>query len=58
MPPHRAIGEIGRMEATSEPAPADDWLAGAMIEFGGEIEEQVDCPLEGLEFGDEAPALA
>jgi hypothetical protein len=46
------------MEATSETAPADDWLAGAMIEFGGEIEEQADCSLEGVEFGDDQPALA
>jgi len=41
----------------------DDWLAGAMIEFGGEIEERADVPLEGMVFdgsavdGDE-PALA
>jgi hypothetical protein len=42
------------MEATAESGAGDDWLAGAMIEFGGEITERVDVPLEGLEFGSEA----
>jgi|SoiMethySBSTD1v2_1073268.scaffolds.fasta_scaffold6187057_2 hypothetical protein len=57
------IGDRCAMEATSEPGPVDDWLAGAMIEFGGEIEERADVPLEGMVFdgsavdGDE-PALA
>ncbi|HEV2782085.1 MAG TPA: hypothetical protein VGX25_22060 [Actinophytocola sp.] len=39
------------MEATSETESGDDWLAGSMIEFGGEISERVDLPLEGIEFG-------
>jgi hypothetical protein len=40
------------MEATSEAGNADDWLAGAMVEAGGEIgPEPVEVPLEGLEFG-------
>ena len=40
------------MEATSESGNADDWLAGAMVEAGGEIgPEPVQVALEGLEFG-------
>ena len=40
------------MEATSESGNADDWLAGAMVEAGGEIgPEPLEVPLEGLEFG-------
>lgn len=42
------------MEATAESGAGDDWLAGAMVEFGGDIAERVDVPLEGLEFGTEA----
>lgn len=46
------------MEETSA-SDQSDWLAGAMIEFGGEVEEQADVPLDGLEFGDdEAPHVA
>ncbi|HET9143677.1 hypothetical protein [Actinophytocola sp.] len=46
------------MEATSESGHVDDWLAGAMIEFGGEAEEQAEVALEGIHFDDDEPALA
>jgi hypothetical protein len=40
------------MEATSESASAEDWLAGAIVEAGGDIgPEPIQVPLEGLEFG-------
>ncbi|MFL6142207.1 MAG: hypothetical protein ACJ72N_10135 [Labedaea sp.] len=37
---------------------ADDWLAGAMIEFGGEIEEQTEVALDGIEFGSDETHVA
>jgi hypothetical protein len=48
------------MEATSETAatgagetsPSADWLAGATLEFGGDVEEAAQVALEGVEFGD------
>jgi hypothetical protein len=48
------------MEATSESsADSGDWLAGAVIEFGGDIgPEHVDVRLEGLEFGVEEEAVS
>lgn len=48
------------MEATSESGSADDWLAGAMVEAGGEFgPEPIEVPLEGVEFGlDDEPLLA
>jgi hypothetical protein len=30
---------------------SDDWLAGATIEFGGEVGECTQVALEGIEFG-------
>jgi hypothetical protein len=44
------------MEATPDSgngtAESGDWLAGAVIEFGGDIgPEHVEMQLEGLEFG-------
>jgi hypothetical protein len=36
---------------TDQHADQSDWLAGATVEFGGEIEEQADVPLDGLDFG-------
>jgi hypothetical protein len=40
------------MDATSESDNAEDWLAGAMVEAGGDFgPEPVQVPLEGLEFG-------
>ena len=46
------------MEATSETGASetssgDDWLAGATLEFGGEIEESAQVALEGVEFGND-----
>jgi len=47
------------MEATSESSNAEDWLAGAMVEAGGEIgPEPIEVPLEGIEFGSEESLLA
>ena len=47
------------MEATEHGANAEDWLAGAMIEFGGEIEEPTEVALDGVEFGtDDEPHVA
>ena len=47
-----SVGTVSGMEATSE-TEQGDWLEGAMIEFGGEISEHADVPLEGIEFGDD-----
>ena len=41
------------MEATSETSQAEDWLAGAIVEAGGDIYEHVDVPLEGLDLSHE-----
>jgi hypothetical protein len=50
------IGDCFGMEETSEPS---DWLAGAVIEFGGDIgPEPVQVRLEGLEFGVEEEAVS
>lgn len=47
------------MEATSESGNAEDWLAGAMVEAGGEFgPEHVEVPLEGIEFDQDEPLLA
>jgi hypothetical protein len=48
---------VGGMEATSDNEQSD-WLAGAMVEFGGEISEHADVPLEGIEFGDDDANVA
>jgi hypothetical protein len=38
-------------DANEHSGHAADWLAGAMIEFGGEIEEPAQVALDGIEFG-------
>ena len=46
------------MEATSETGHAEDWLAGAIVECGGDIYEHIDVPLEGLELTHEDHSVA
>lgn len=46
------------MEETSQAGNADDWLAGAMVEAGGEIGEPVEVRLEGLDLDEHNPLMA
>ena len=43
------------MEETpeSQTEQGGDWLAGATIEFGGELGESTEIAIEGIQFGDE-----
>ena len=47
------MSEIPESESTG--SSADDWLAGATIEFGGEIGESTEIGLEGIEIDDSTP---